>query len=91
MITLHGYWRSTASYRVRIALGLKGVERRPVLAMLLQSGSHQALLLDALEAIPLPPPVAFQLCVARDVHPGLFQSGDQVVVAVQVQKRQLAP
>jgi maleylpyruvate isomerase len=24
MITLHGYWRSTASYRVRIALGLKG-------------------------------------------------------------------
>ena len=26
MITLHGYWRSTASYRVRIALGLKGLE-----------------------------------------------------------------
>jgi maleylpyruvate isomerase len=24
-ITLHGYWRSTASYRVRIALGLKGL------------------------------------------------------------------
>ncbi len=25
MIRLHGYWRSTASYRVRIALGLKGI------------------------------------------------------------------
>ena len=24
-LTLHGYWRSTASYRVRIALNLKGV------------------------------------------------------------------
>ena len=26
MITLHSYWRSTASYRVRIALGLKGLD-----------------------------------------------------------------
>jgi len=26
MMTLYGYWRSSASYRVRIALGLKGVE-----------------------------------------------------------------
>ena len=26
MITLHDYWRSTASYRVRIALGLAGLE-----------------------------------------------------------------
>ena len=25
MMTLHGYWRSSASYRVRIALGLKGI------------------------------------------------------------------
>ena len=30
VITLHGYWRSTASYRVRIALGLKGLEYRQV-------------------------------------------------------------
>lgn len=30
MITLHGYWRSTASYRVRIALGLKGLNYRQV-------------------------------------------------------------
>jgi maleylacetoacetate isomerase len=26
MMTLHGYWRSSASYRVRIALAMKGVE-----------------------------------------------------------------
>lgn len=26
MIRLHGYWRSTASYRIRIALALKGLE-----------------------------------------------------------------
>lgn len=30
MITLHGYWRSTASYRVRIALNLKQVDYRQV-------------------------------------------------------------
>ncbi len=29
-ITLHGFWRSTASWRVRIALGLKGLEWRGV-------------------------------------------------------------
>lgn len=49
------------------------IERRPVLAFLLQHQAQQAQLLDALEAIPLPPPVAFQLSVARDVHPPLFQ------------------
>ncbi len=26
MMTLYGYWRSSASYRVRIALGLKGID-----------------------------------------------------------------
>lgn len=31
MIRLHGYWRSTASYRVRIALNLKGVDHAHVL------------------------------------------------------------
>ncbi|MFT4025759.1 MAG: maleylacetoacetate isomerase [Novosphingobium sp.] len=29
-LVLHGYWRSSASYRVRIALNLKGVEYRQV-------------------------------------------------------------
>lgn len=49
------------------------IARRPVLAYLLQHQASTAHLLDALEAIPLPPPVAFQLSVARDVHPALFQ------------------
>ncbi|HVR49428.1 MAG TPA: HD domain-containing phosphohydrolase [Pseudorhodoferax sp.] len=49
------------------------IARRPVLAYLLQHEGAAAPLLDALEAIPLPPPVAFQLSVARDVHPALFQ------------------
>ena len=30
MMNLYGYWRSSASYRVRIALGLKGVEVRHI-------------------------------------------------------------
>lgn len=30
MIRLHGYWRSSAAYRVRIALALKGVAYEPV-------------------------------------------------------------
>lgn len=49
------------------------VERRPVLASLMQHEGQRLALFDALEAIPLPPPVAFQISVARDVHPDLFQ------------------
>ena len=29
-LLLHGYWRSSSAYRVRIALGLKGVDYEPV-------------------------------------------------------------
>lgn len=47
------------------------IERRPVLAHLLQHVQPQ--LLEALESVPLPPPIAFQLSVQRDVHPALFQ------------------
>ena len=38
-LTLHGYWRSTASYRVRIALGLKGLDYGQVTHDL-RSGAH---------------------------------------------------
>jgi len=40
-LTLHGYWRSTAAYRVRIALNLKGLgyDHAPVD---LRAGSHNA-------------------------------------------------
>ena len=40
MMTLHGYWRSSASYRVRIALALKGVEVNHV-AVNLRDGSQK--------------------------------------------------
>jgi maleylacetoacetate isomerase len=39
MMTLHGYWRSSASYRVRIALALKEVEVKHV-AVNLRDGAH---------------------------------------------------
>ncbi|WP_371395914.1 maleylacetoacetate isomerase [Fretibacter rubidus] len=40
MLTLYGYWRSSASYRVRIALGLKGVEARHI-AVNLREGEQR--------------------------------------------------
>lgn len=39
MMTLYGYWRSSASYRVRIALGLKGIEVRHI-PVNLREGEH---------------------------------------------------
>lgn len=41
MIRLHGYWRSTASYRVRIALALKGIVYEQV-AYDLRTAVHRA-------------------------------------------------
>ena len=49
------------------------IRRRPVLQHMLDKPGLQAMLLDALESLPLPAPIAFQLSVARDVHPELFQ------------------
>jgi len=40
MMKLHGYWRSSASYRVRIALALKGVEAEHV-AVNLREGEQR--------------------------------------------------
>ena len=37
MTTLHDYWRSTASYRVRICLGLAGVEWNTIPVNLLEN------------------------------------------------------
>jgi len=40
---LHTYWRSSSAYRVRIALGLKGVEYEPRFVHLLRAGGEQHL------------------------------------------------
>lgn len=49
------------------------IERSSVLGYMLDKPGLQATLLEALESTPLPAPIAFQLSVARDVHPSLFQ------------------
>lgn len=38
---LYTYWRSTATYRVRIALALKGIDYEPVFVHLLRDGGEQ--------------------------------------------------
>ena len=38
---LYGYWRSTAAYRVRIALHLKGVDFDSISVHLVQNGGEQ--------------------------------------------------
>ncbi|MGQ0836296.1 MAG: maleylacetoacetate isomerase [Gammaproteobacteria bacterium] len=40
-MTLYTYWRSSASYRVRIALNLKGVEYEPRFVHLMRDGGEQ--------------------------------------------------
>ena len=41
MLQLYTYWRSSASYRVRIALGLKGLAYQPQFVHLLRGGGEQ--------------------------------------------------
>lgn len=41
MLTLYSYWRSSAAYRVRIALNLKGLAYRQVPVHLVQGGGQQ--------------------------------------------------
>ncbi len=41
MLTLHSYWRSSAAYRVRIALNLKGLAYRQVPVHLVKDGGQQ--------------------------------------------------
>ena len=40
-LRLHGYWRSSASYRVRIALECKGLDFEYVPVHLVRSGGEQ--------------------------------------------------
>src|SRR5690606_7848229 len=41
VLTLYSYWRSSAAYRVRIALNLKGLAYRQVPVHLLKNGGEQ--------------------------------------------------
>lgn len=57
MLTLYSYWRSSAAYRVRIALGLKGLAYRQVAVHLVKDGGQQHAtdyrLLNPQELVPL--------------------------------------
>ncbi len=48
------------------------IERQVFLSSMLDKPADRALALELLEALRLPPPIAFQLSVMRDVHPTLF-------------------
>src|SRR5690606_41731362 len=41
MLTLYSYWRSSAAYRVRIALALKGLAYRQIPVHLVRDGGQQ--------------------------------------------------
>lgn len=45
----------------------------PYLARITSDGKTRALLLDSIEKLPLPDPIAFQLLLALEVHPDLFR------------------
>jgi len=64
---LYGFWRSLATYRVRVALALKGIEVEPVSINLLQGNQHS----DDYRAIN---PQAVVPSLVVDHGPPLFQS-----------------
>lgn len=64
---LYGFWRSLATFRVRVALALKGVDAQEVSINLLQGAQHQ----DAYKAVN---PQAVVPTLQIDAGPPLFQS-----------------
>ena len=67
-MTLYGFWRSLATYRVRVALALKGIEAHEVSVNLLQGTQHR----DDYKAVN-PQSVVPSLVIDED-GPPLFQS-----------------
>ncbi|MDB5848715.1 MAG: hypothetical protein JWP29_2467, partial [Rhodoferax sp.] len=49
------------------------IAEQPLFARMTAKPADRALLLDLIETLPLPAPVAFQLTVARDVHPDQYR------------------
>ncbi|APW38359.1 hypothetical protein RD110_15125 [Rhodoferax koreense] len=49
------------------------IAEQPLFARMAARPADRTLLLDLIETVPLPAPVAFQLTVARDVHPEQFR------------------
>lgn len=66
MLTLYSYWRSSAAYRVRIALGLKGLAYRQVPVHLVKDGGQQ----HAVEYQSLNPQELVPLLVDGDARIG---------------------
>ena len=73
---LYGFWRSLATYRVRVALALKGVEAHEVSVDLLQGTQHG----DDYKAVN-PQSVVPSLVIDEDGAP-LFQSMATVAASV---------
>nr|WP_315184002.1 HD domain-containing phosphohydrolase [uncultured Albidiferax sp.] len=55
------------------AIGEELLDSNLVFSRMAEKPDDRTLLLDCLEAVPLPPAITFQLTVVRDVHPGLFR------------------
>lgn len=67
--TLHGFFRSSASYRVRIALNLKGIEYRNV-SVRLRDGEHRA--------------AAFQTLNPQSLVPVVEHDGDTLIQSLAI-------
>nr|WP_315242231.1 HD domain-containing phosphohydrolase [uncultured Albidiferax sp.] len=55
------------------AIGEELLNSNLVFSRMAEKPEDRKLMLDCLEAVPLPPAITFQLTVVRDVHPGLFR------------------
>ncbi|MBC7682435.1 MAG: HD domain-containing protein [Ferruginibacter sp.] len=55
------------------AIGEELLESNLVFSRMAEKPEDRKLLLDCLEAVPLPPAIVFQLTVVRDVHPSQFR------------------
>lgn len=49
------------------------LDHLPVYGRMAEDAKTRALMLDAIKAMPLPAPMALQLTIARDLHPGVYQ------------------